>query len=257
MNKFVVYTAIFNDYDWLKDPVIPNPCVDYICYTDSDKIASSVWKVVRVSLSGLTPIIMNRRIKLLYPFSELKNYDYSLYVDGSVMIKGNFSIFLEKYLAQKPILMNFKHPNNDCIYEEMIRCVKQGRGNAHKLFDQYVKYVNDEMPMHYGLSDNKIILRDNHSELCKTIMEEWYDEVVNYSGRDQVCLSYVLYKHNMQYVFFDESIIKNDFFETWPHNTDSKKAKWWRRFKWFCERKQILLYVVSFLEKKVKPKFIK
>ena len=38
MNRFVVYTAIFNNYDWLKDPVVVPKGIDFICYTDSDKV---------------------------------------------------------------------------------------------------------------------------------------------------------------------------------------------------------------------------
>ena len=153
--------------------------------------------------------------------------------------------------------MNFKHPNNDCIFTEMIRCIQQRRGNAEKFVEQYAIYQKDEMPKHWGLSDNKIILRENNSPVTKKIMEEWYWHVVNYSGRDQVCLSYVYYKNNYTYHFYEEDVEKNIYFETWPHTNSSKLIWTWRRFKWFCERKGILMGFVGFLEKNIKPKFLK
>ena len=77
MNKIVVYTAIFNDYDWLKDPVVVPKEIDFVCYTDSNKIHSKVWKIVKVDTNGEPPSLKNRKIKLLYPYTELKDYDYS------------------------------------------------------------------------------------------------------------------------------------------------------------------------------------
>lgn len=256
MGRIVVYTAIFNDYDWLKDPVVVSDGVDYICYTDSDHIKSDIWKIVKVNANGQSPSLLNRKIKLLYPYTELKDYDYSLYVDGSIMIKGDVNDFLGKYLPQNPILMNFRHPHNDCIYEEIRRCIQQGRGNPDKLLEQYARYEKEGVPAQYGLSDNKILLRDNHSEFGKQMMEEWYDQVLRYSGRDQVCLSYILFRHHLSYSFFEENIERNCYFENWPHNTVEWYIRYWRRFKWFCERHHLLGGLIRYVDDNVKPKVL-
>ena len=254
--KAVVYTAIFNDYDWLKEPVIVPENIDFICYTDSKTLKSKHWRIVRVDLKDKTPSLMNREIKLLYPYSELKEYDYSLYVDGSVMIKGDVGQFINKYTENHPILMNFKHPNKDCLFTEIDYCKIRGRGNAEKLSEQYRIYKDEGMPEHFGLSDNKILLRDNHSELGEEMMREWYHHVITYSGRDQVCLPFILYKHHRFYNFFEESIEKNDCFETWPHNTEVWYIRYWRKVKWFCERHHMMLGTISFLESHIKPKLL-
>lgn len=254
--KIVVYTAIFNNYDWLKEPVFPSPEIDFICYTDSDKLISKQWKIVKIDLGNESPSLKNREIKLLYPYTMLQDYDYSLYVDGSIMIKGKVQEFLSKYLHGKP-LYNFQHPDNDCIFLEINNCINEGRGNAEKLKLQFERYKAEGTPEHYGLSDNKIILRANHNTLGKQIMFEWYNEVVNYSGRDQVCLSYVLYKHGLHYNFFDENIENNPYFETWPHNRDGKVQIWWRKLKWFFEKRGILTGFFKVLDNKLKPLFLK
>lgn len=257
MNKYLVYTAIFNNYDWLKEPVVVPNGVDFVCYTDSPSLSSKHWKVVKVDARGKSPSLLNREIKLLYPYTEMSDYNYSLYVDGSIMIKGNVLDFFQKYTEKEPVLMNFQHPNNDCIFEEIKRCLKLGRGNADKLLEQYVDYKNDKMPVHYGLSDNKILLRDNHSKEGNIMMKEWYEHVVNYSGRDQVCLSYVLFKHGMHYSFFDENIEKNEFFETWPHNTVIWYIRYWRHVKWFLERHHIMTDLIRFVDNWIKPRMLK
>lgn len=254
--KYVIYTAIFNDYDWLKEPVIPSQNVDYICYTDSSTLKSKHWIIVHVDLNGKSPSLLNREIKLLYPYTELQDYDYSLYIDGSMMLKGEVEVFLYKYCVKDPFLMNFKHPNKDCLFTEIEYCIKRGRGNAEKLVEQRDIYRKDGMPEHYGLSDNKILLRNNHSELGEKIMREWFNHVVSYSGRDQVCLPYVLYKYNQRYSFFDENIENNEFFETWPHNNVVWYIRYWRHFKWFCERNHILDSLINMVDSRIKPRIL-
>jgi len=256
MSKIVVYTAIFNNYDWLKEPVIVPENIDFICYTDSDSLKSRHWKIVKVDLGGKSPSLMNREIKLLYPYTEFRQYDYSLYVDGSMMIKGDVSEFLNKYISKDPVLMNFKHPNKDCLYTEIDYCIERKRGNVEKLKEQRGLYDKDGMPTHYGLSDNKILLRNNHSEEGEKIMKEWFYHVINYSGRDQVCLPYVLYKHQRKYDYFEENIEKNEYFETWPHNNVEWYIRYWRYFKWFCERHHVMGSVIRYVDEKLKPKIL-
>lgn len=256
MKKYAIYTAIFNDYDWLKEPVGRFENIEFICYTDNKNLKSKIWNIRHVDLAGSTASLKNREIKLLYPYTELKEYEYSMYVDGSMMIKGDVHAFFERYTKEKLPLMNFRHPNNDCIFEEIKRCIKQNRGNSDKLLEQYVIYINDNMPKHYGLSDNKILLRDNRSELGYQLMQEWYGQVVNYSGRDQVCLAYVLYKHNMHFRYFQEDIERNEFFETWPHNNTEWYIRAWRHFKWYCECHHILTGLVRKIENNIKPHFL-
>lgn len=257
MNRIVVYTAIFNNYDWLKDPVVVSDGVDYICYTDSDTVKSKTWKIVKVNPDGQSPSLLNRKIKLLYPYTELKDYDYSLYVDGSVMIKDDVGLFLHQYINDDLVMINFRHPHNDCIYEEIKRCLRRGSGDPIKLKEQYKIYKKDAMPEHAGLSDNKVILRYHHSDLGKCLMEDWYSHVVNYSGRDQTCLSYVLYKHHQSYSFFKENIEKNRYFETWPHNTVVWYIRYWRYFKWFCERHHLFGGLIAYFDDHIKPWILK
>ena len=100
-----------------------------------------------------------------------------------------------------------------------------------------------------GGSIKKIGLYDRVMEL----MKEWFLEVTDYSGRDQVCLPYVLYKNHVPYSFFQENIEKNDFFETWPHNTVEWYIRYWRHVKWFCERHHLFGGFIAYFDDKIKP----
>jgi len=215
MSDSVIYTAIFGDFDTLKEPLTISEGIDLICFTDNKKLHSKSWKIVLVETNNNPPALLNRRIKLLGPYNELKNYKKSLYLDGSILIKSDLSSFFSKYADIS--LGNFRHPRRSCIYDEMASCIVSGKGDPIKLITQCRDYALNKMPVKFGLSDNKIILRDHKSPIVSKLMHEWWENVTNYSGRDQTCLSYVLYKNGLEYSFFEENIIDNPYFEIWPH----------------------------------------
>lgn len=43
--KIVVYTVIFNDYDFLKPHPIKYDNIDYICFTNNKNLKSNFWTV--------------------------------------------------------------------------------------------------------------------------------------------------------------------------------------------------------------------
>ena len=81
--NYVVYTALFGDYDDLLEPVPSNDC-DYICFTDNTQLQSNIWKVQIVS-GNLSAKMMNRLYKIK-PHKYLKNYKASIYVDSIIKI---------------------------------------------------------------------------------------------------------------------------------------------------------------------------
>ena len=53
------------------------------------------------------------------------------------------------------------------------------------------------MPHNYGLLQCNVIVREHHNEMCKKIMEEWWEEFLKHPQRDQISLPYVLYKNKI------------------------------------------------------------
>jgi len=247
--KIVVYTVIISNYDILKEPYIVSDNIDYLCFTDNRKLKSKTWKIIQIETEKFSASLLNRKIKLLGPFNELKSYTKSIYIDGSILIKSDLSSFFSKYADIS--LGNFRHPRRNCIYDEIASCILSGKGDPIMHIAQCRDYAMNKMPVQFGLSDNKIILRDHRNPLVSKLMHEWWENVTNYSGRDQTCLSYVLYKNNLGYSFFEESIINNPYFEIWPHRNEYKR-RIWRNFKQFCERNSIFLKLIKAIDKKIK-----
>lgn len=236
MKDTVIYTAIFNDYDTLKDPLQLTQGCDYVCFTNNNRIKSKKWQIVKLDIREKGASLTNRMIKILGPYHELKQYQYSLYIDGTIMVKSDLSSFLSKYKSQG--LINFRHPRRDCVYRELAACIASKKGDPMQFIRQCHNYAQNNMPFGYGLSDNKIILRDNQNLVVKQLMMLWWKEVLEYGGRDQTCLPYVLYKNEWPYHFFEEDLLYNPFFEVWPHRHEYKR-RLWRNFRFYCIQHKI------------------
>jgi hypothetical protein len=248
MNKFVVYTAIFNRYDVLHDPLYINSEIDYVCFTDT-QLLSDKWKIVYVNPEDGNFSLANRKLKILGPYRELSQYEYSIYVDGSIQIKSDLLYFFNEYAGYD--MVNFRHPQRYCLYSEIEQCLIEERGDIRGLFRQAMEYQKAGMPKDYSLSDNKIIFRKHNSLQIKKVMYAWWDQVSIFSGRDQVCLPYVLWKSQLMYCFFKEDLYDNLFFEVGPHRKEYIRRLW--RFIYSKNAKSKLF---AYLEKRYKRKAI-
>ncbi|MFS7484189.1 hypothetical protein ACJ8B3_01955 [Klebsiella pneumoniae] len=64
MNKYVVYTALFGDYDDLIEPKNIDYKCDFICFTNQENITSDKWKIIYVKDVNDT-VLKNREYKFL------------------------------------------------------------------------------------------------------------------------------------------------------------------------------------------------
>jgi hypothetical protein len=250
MPKYVVYTAIFNNYDTLKEPLCKSSEIDYVCFTDNYKLKSKIWRIIYYNNTKLSASLNNRYLKILGPYNELKDYDYSIYIDGSILIKKDLSILFLKNIENP--LVNFKHPQRNCLYDEIEQCLVERRGNIQGLYRQALYYLKMEMPYNYQLSDNKVFLRNHHSDIIRKVMFEWWEEVQRFSGRDQVCLPYILWRNDLQYKFFKEKIDSNKYLVVGPH-----KKEYIRRLGRAIKENKLPFFpkkLLVFLEKKIKEK---
>ena len=55
------------------------------------------------------------------------------------------------------------------------------------------------MPENYGMTENNVIYRRHNNPMVKGMMAECWDMLVKYSKRDQLCLSWILWKHGVRF----------------------------------------------------------
>lgn len=212
-NKMVVYTAILNKYDELKDPLVYDKDVDYVCFTDNKKISSSIWKIIQVNQFHRDSRRTARKIKLL-GHKIFKKHKINLWIDGSFLIKGSIKKFCELYYDKS--LSCFSHPDRNCVFDEIK--VSSFKCDPKLLEKQFEDYNHYGLPKNIGLISSGILLRNNSNKKIINLMNCWSNQVDLYSSRDQVSFSYCLWKLKERYNLIPLNIYKNDFFEIQTHS---------------------------------------
>lgn len=194
--KIVVYTCITGGYDNLMTPKVKTEGVDYICFTDDDKMKNDIWQIrpMPEDVKGLSNVKQQRMVKIL-PHKYLPEYDVSIWVDGAVDVKGDIKEFLEsiKYNEDGKVFIP-KHPVRDCIYKEAEVVKKIGKDRTEMPDKQMKKYKEEGFPQKYGLVQSNIMIRWHNDEECKKLMECWAGEVRELSHRDQLSFNYAVWK---------------------------------------------------------------
>ena len=224
-NKKVIYTCITGNYEPLDDPFVISPGYDYICFTNSPSIKSNIWKLrpIPKELDGLSEVKKQRCIKI-NAHKYLPEYDFSIWVDGSVKLKKDVNEFVNKNCKDAVVFIP-THPQRQCIYDEMNACIRMKKDTEANIKPQREKYLKENFPKHYGLVQSNIMMRCHNNPDCIRLMETWWQEVKNYSHRDQLSFDYARWKNpDVKFAFLDKNTCKSQYF-MWDQTHGKKKSK--------------------------------
>lgn len=223
-NRKVVYTCITGNYEPLDDPFFISEGFDYVCFTDS-KIKSDMWEVRPIpdELKSLTPVKKQRCIKV-NPHKYLKEYDLSIWVDGSVKLTADLNKFLTEKCSEDASIFIPNHPSRKCIYQEMIACERQKKDTHANIEPQRIRYREERFPENYGLVQSNIIIRKHNEPDCIRLMETWWEEIRKGSHRDQLSFNYAAWKNSdIKIVFLDKTTCSSAYFK-WDASHGKRKT---------------------------------
>lgn len=218
--KVAVYTAVTGNYDELILPTVIEPDFDYICYTDNPELKSNFWQIRMMEDLDLDEIRKARHYKIL-PHKYLADYDYTIWIDSNFDVIGDIKHYINKYNKHGKLLA-IQHEERNCIYDEAEACKRLKKDSPEIIDSQVQKYKEEGLPAHNGLIASGILFRNHHDREVINIMEQWYNEVINHSRRDQISFNYVCWKNNFQYDKSDIFYFKNQYFQRVLHQTQSK-----------------------------------
>lgn len=221
LNKKVIYTCITGDYETLMEPTVINEDFDYICFTDNIMLKSHIWEIrlIPEELQFLNKVKQQRCIKIC-PHKYLPEYDLSIWIDGSVDIIGDVNVFLQKECNEDDKIIYIpEHPNRNCIYQEGITCINMKKDTINNIDPQIDKYKKENYPSNNGLVQSNIVIRKHNNKQCIEVMENWENELIKHSHRDQLSFNYALWKTNNIDIlkYLDKKLY------------DSKYFKWYSR----------------------------
>ena len=223
----VIYTCITSNYDVLEDHRFINPNCDYICFSNTitPNSKNRSWEIRPLKHKAADPQRTQRWHKI-FAYKLLPEYNESLYVDGNIEFL-NESVFrdVDRMKESDTVFASAPHPSRDCIYDEAEACITLKKDKKNIINKQINLIKKDKFPAHYGMFENGIMYRQHNNDELKKIMREWWWWIENYSVRDQLSLTYVLWKNNFNckkltnHTYRDK--IRSVHF--WPHNLDARE----------------------------------
>lgn len=222
--KGAIYTAVYGNYDCIQEPKYVSENFDYICFTDNVNVTSNVWKCIYISGKCGNDNNRNAKYFKILPHKFLENYSWSIWVDA------NIEIFLNLQTLFNPLdnenLALILHPERVCTYKEAEKCIISGKGNKLIIENQMYEYEKEGFPHNAGLFCGGVIFRNHNDYNIQCLMNEWWQEIETKSSRDQLSLSYILWKKKIDYDIINVNIFSNPFFNINKHIEDSFQSKY-------------------------------
>lgn len=196
-DRIAVYTGIFGGYDEICLPRVQPPNIDYYFISDEPPVYGNPFQWIdarSVIPNNITdPIKKNRYIKM-HAHKLFPQYRYSVYIDGNITLIADASMFVQK---NKSGVSAFMLPWRDCVYYEAFAVVNDRRVLAEDVSRQMRRYLEEGMPMHYGLPEMSVIAMEHGKSECIGVMETWWREFVTGAQRDQLSFMYAMWKNGM------------------------------------------------------------
>ncbi|KAL1563474.1 putative hexosyltransferase MUCI70 [Salvia divinorum] len=254
--KFVVATGIFDAYDMPHQPsniskrsqtlfcflmVVDEVSLEFIKNNATVKVDSvggewvGIWRLILLKnqpydeprRNGKVPKILTHR---LFPQAE-----YSIWIDGKMELIVDPLLLLERYLWRgKHTFAIAQHKHHRSIYEEA-DSNKRRKRYARPLIDLHMKIYryegmepwNPQKSTWSDVPEGAIIVRE-HTALSNLASCLWFNEVHQFTPRDQLSFGYVVYRLGGMFKFFMfPNCEYNSIFVLHPHIREhSSKIEW-------------------------------
>lgn len=195
--RIVVYTAVAKGYDDLQPPQPKSDGCDHLCFCDDARPTAAGWEYRPFDVHAADPVRTAKKPKVM-PHLYFPEHEYSIWIDANVVVMGDVTEFVERYLSDASIAM-FAHPENrDCIYDEAEACIRIGKDDTRIIRRQIDGYRRIGHPAHAGLNACTIIARRHRDPTIIGAMEDWWREIQAHSRRDQISFNVVAHRHGLR-----------------------------------------------------------
>lgn len=211
--KKVVYTVVTKGFSLPEQRAdFKSDACDFLCFTDDPDLKSDWWDIVPLSMRGLDAHRESRRPKIL-PHKYLLGYEFSLYIDSSIVFKVNPEVLFEKYLnSSRESFFCFPHPTG-CLYKEAENVILLGYDDEKTVREQVDCYRRHGYPDNSGLMTGGVLLRRHNDPDLILVSEQWFEHVLRFSKRDQISFDFVAAFNHFNYGLLEGSIVDNKYVE--------------------------------------------
>lgn len=216
--RLAVYTVLVGQKESLNDPlqIISDRAatdleIDFYCFTDNLQLESNSWKF-RYYSHPLIPAEKSSRLPKACPDRFFPDYEYSLYIDNTVVFKRLPT--LED--IKNSLFKGFRHPWRTNPVDEADIVVKSRLDDASTVASQMEFY---EQQRHVSnikrLTAGTVLLRKHNDENVKNFGVLWWEQILLFSKRDQLSLDLCAQEAACPVEYFSGDKLTNDLF-LWP-----------------------------------------
>lgn len=200
----VCFSALFGNYEEVKEVKVISEGWQYILYTDQE-IESKTWEIIKIEVpEDFTPQLFARSVKIL----GFVLWEKSIWIDHSFVIDTDLNIWWETYF--KGGLTAPAHPLRNDVYAECLDCIIAQRGNKEQVQKQMAKYRELGIPQNGGLIQSGLLMRENTDEVIK-LCQRWWQELLDHSIRDQIAFCKVSLGCNFVHMYNWDYRARKDF----------------------------------------------
>lgn len=220
----VVYTYIFNEWDWLKPPIKVTPGWRYVCFTDEKNpwlpgMVPKAWELVQVRME-YTPK-RQACYFLTHGTDMFAEYDIIVSITGQCHVIGDLDEFCDIVLKRNYGIMY--HPSRNCTYKEAAAVVRHGKDDPEVVKKHMERYRKEGFPEFSGMVQTGIIARRNVFSV-REFERKWWKEIQGGSHRDQLSWNYTNWKFPIQVDFYNHTPeIQNNLIAVTPHYRKNQK----------------------------------
>lgn len=194
--RILIYTAITGGYDALQQPCPAPEGFDFLCFVSRGMKHSEyegVWRIEEIPYAWDDMTLLARSQKL-NPHTVLpEGYDYSLWIDGNILIKDSSLYDICSGLAGRQVsFAGIRHPFRDCVYEEMEAVLRNRRESLWKVLRLATFLVRKGLGPHAGLMETNIIFRRHNDPVVVEFDRWWWECLIKFSNRDQLTQTFAL-----------------------------------------------------------------
>ncbi len=223
--KKCVYNVIIGDYDTLMEIPVITPDWDYICFTDNPNLKSKTWDIRIVENVGNLENRKFSRSIWRRPHIFLKDYDISISIGGQSYPNCNLDKFINKFLPDDIDLVLHDRGIRKGTYHEAQKCISKKKDNPDTIRAQMNRYRKAGLPEDTGIFSGGVIIQRHNNPGAPEHFDKWWEEIEKGSYRDQLSLTYVLWKYNLVRVAkFPQDILRGsgNYFQKQPHKGKKK-----------------------------------
>lgn len=203
----VVYTCTVNDYDNISFVQKPVEGLRFVYFTNNLNKVPEGWEGRKLlSPPRLTSGHDINRFHKVFPHRVLSEFKKSVYLDGNVNYKGDFSELAEKLRLSNIAVAAFQHPKQHTLEEEAIDCERKEKFDQHDVDaakQQLLNYQVEGVDLSRTIATNNLLVRQHDYPGFSQCMSLWWSQLFEYTKRDQMSLCYALWKTNLPWAFLD------------------------------------------------------